>query len=94
MNQRENLLRLVRGESDRVKIVPINFGDDIGQGLVVEESEVRKLMREGQEDLLMFGTRPETREEVLRENPCLVRQEEGRFVAMNTDREGSVYIVL
>ena len=94
MNQRERLLRIVRGDSDRVKIVPIGSGEDMGRGLIVEESEVRKLMRDGQENLLMFGTRPETREEVLRENPCLVLQEDGRFVAMNTDREGAVFIVL
>lgn len=94
MNQRERLLKIVRGDSDRVRIVPIGTREDLGQVIVVGESEVRKLMREGQENLFLFGTRPENREEVLRENPCLVRQEDGRFVAMNTDREGAVFIVL
>lgn len=94
MNQREKLLRIVRGDSGRVEIVPISSGEDRGGGFVVDESEVRKLMRDGQENLLMYGTRPETRDEVLRENPCLVRQEDGRFVAMNTDREGAVFLVV
>lgn len=97
MTKREQLLRIVSGDSGRERVVRLRFGQDILQGvlddLFVETSEVEALLDEGQDDLFLFGTRPETREAVLKDSPCLVRQPDGRFKAQNTDKQGPVYLV-
>ena len=97
MNKREQLLRIVSGDSGRERIVRLRFGRDIlGEvldDLFVDSSEVEALLDDGQEDLFLFGTRPETRDSVLRDSPCLVRQPDGRFQAQNTDKRGPVFLV-
>ena len=94
-NDRERLVEMVRGKSSRqVRIYGFRFGDDPTPDILVDEEEVDKLTPEGQDNLVLFGCRPEDRERTLRENACLVRQEDGRFVAVNPEREGLRFLIL
>lgn len=95
MNNREKLIRMTEGSSGKVRVISISFDPDTDptEDIWVDEEEVSKLEEEGQEYLLMFGTRPEYREEVLKKNPCLVRQPDGSYKAHNVGKKGFVYIV-
>ena len=84
---------MVRGKSRRVRIYGMRFGENPSPDILVDEGELDKITPEGQEGLVLFGCRPELRDKVLRESPCLVRQEDGRFLAVNTDKQGPAYIV-
>ena len=92
---------MVRGESDRQEIFRIKFGNDDSpsERIFVEESELERFVdytpsEEGQVDyFLMWGCRPEDEERVLKESPCLVRQSDGRFKAVNPEERGPVYLI-
>ena len=96
MNDREKLIRMIGGGgSGRVRVIPLRFGDDESPDeIFVDSTEADKLLGEGQEDLFLLGVRPESREEVLRDSPCLVRQADGTFKAVNIGKGGPVYLVL
>lgn len=99
-NNRQKLLSMVRGESGRVPLWRIDFGENPPrEPEFIDEDEVEKLFgddhTEGDrvEYQLLFGCPDEDRERVLRENPCLVRQPDGRFVAVNPEKTGQVYLI-
>lgn len=90
---RRRLVSMVRGQDDRdilFRLYPSD-GEPRQEFIKVEgelpSSEPTNRFR------LLFGCRPEHREEVLRENPCLVRQADGRFLAVNTDKSGTMYLI-
>ena len=99
-NDRQRLVSMVRGGSDRSEVYRIRFGDDDSPRtpLFVEESELEKFADykpgtgQGVEYFLMFGCPRAEAEQVLRERPCLVRQG-GRFVAVNPEKQGPVYLI-
>ena len=97
---RQRLLEMVRGEDgNRVPLWRIVFdGDPPREPEYIDGDEVEKLFPSDGDDgrvrySLLFGCPDESREEVLRDKPCLVRQPDGRFVAQNVGKEGPVYIV-
>lgn len=94
MKDREKLIRMIGGDSGRERIIRLRFGEDESPDeIFVDSSEADKLLGDGQEDLFLFGVRPETREAVLRDSPCLVRQADGRFKAVNIGKGGPVYLI-
>lgn len=96
-NDRERLVSMVRGESGRVPIYRMRRPEDeplSNPFYYVEEEELRKFVSLGcGGTYLLDSVSPELREDVLRNSPCLVRQEDGRFVARNPEKEGQVYII-
>lgn len=89
---RQTLVSMVRGESDRVPLFRFRFGEgELRQAESIDRAEVERF---GTDDgfLFLFGCRPEQAEETLRENPCLVRQG-GRLVAVNPEKKGPVYLI-
>lgn len=93
MTDRERLIQMISGDRSRGRVIPLRFGEDISDEFDIDPSEVDSLMKDGQEDLFLLRVRPETREAVLRDSPCLVRQPDGRFKARNIGKQGPVYIV-
>lgn len=87
---------MVRGEAGRVPLYRFKFGTDVPKGPeYIDRAEMDKFvgMESDDEDLFLFGCRPEYREQVIREEPCLVRQDDGRFVAVNPELGRPVYLV-
>lgn len=92
MNNRENLLRMVSGNGNRrIQMYFLGIGNQ-GRVLSIDETEVNKLTGD-EEDLFLFGTSPDVRDDVLRESPCLVRQPDGKIIARNEGKGGPVYFV-
>ena len=93
---RQTLVSMVRGESDRVPLFRFRFGEgEPRQAESIDRAEVEKLVGTSTPEdgfLFVFGCRPEQAEETLRENPCLVRRG-GRLVAMNPEKQGPVYLI-
>lgn len=98
---RQRLLEMVRGESgSRVPLWRINFGGGPPRDPeFIDGDEVDKLFdappseNEGVVYHLLFGCPDGEEAQILRENPCLVRQPDGSFKAHNVGKGGPVYIV-
>lgn len=93
---RRGLVSMVRGGSRRVEVLRCKFGDDATprERIFVDEEEMSKFAHLNPENPFCFlmGGRPEMREELLRDSPCLVRRD-GRFVAVNPEKEGPIYLI-
>ena len=92
-NDRQRLVSMVRGGDDReilVRLFPSK--GEPRQELIRVEGELPSDDPENP-DRFVLGCRPEYRDKVHRENPCLVRQEDGRFKVINPDKKGPVYLI-
>lgn len=89
-NKRQRLVSMVRGESWRIPLFRFRFGNETSPSgpEFLDRVEVEKFvgMDSYDGDLFLFGCRPEHRAEVLRTEPCLVRRDDGRFVAINPEK--------
>lgn len=86
---------MVRGEDGRETLIRLYPRDgEPRQERIKVEGDLSSAFPDPNNEFRFFlGCRPEYRDKVLRENPCLVRQEDGRFLAVNTDKQGPAYIV-
>ena len=93
-NDRQRLVSMVRGgSSGREPCFRLRFGTDAPSGTIfLDRDEIDKFGRDS-ENLFLLGCRPELREITLREHPCLVRQNDGRFVAVNPEKQGQIYLI-
>lgn len=89
ISNRERLLSMVKGERNRSLLYHLSFGE-----IPVRPVELFESDEEPESEFrVVFGTRPELKQEVLRESKCLVRQADGSFKVLNYEKSEPVFIV-
>ena len=88
---------MVQGDDGRMTLYRLYPNGKPRQELVKVEGDLSFAFPPDSDNEVEFrfflGCRPEYRDKVLRENPCLVRQEDGSFKVLNPDKQGPAYIV-
>lgn len=93
-NDRQRLVSMVRGDSpDREVLFRLYPRDGEPRQEVIRVEGELPSPDPNNPLRFVFGCRPEFRDEVLRDSPCLVRQSDGRFKAVNTDKQGVAYLI-
>lgn len=92
-NDRQRLVSMVRGENGRELLVRFYPTDGKPRQEFIKVEGDLPSPDPSNPFRFLLGCRPQDREQVLGESPCLVRQDDGRFVAVNPEGRGFACLI-